>query len=121
MAVCAGTALADSSWVADMKDGTDTSSRQQTGGCTFRAGPASGSLVVVCPKGASATITYLFYSDDRIEGVPTASFDFTTKQLLKVRTSLGLKDSHHILRVRLVVTGSAMVTINSVGVTYYTE
>ena len=122
MAVLAGQALADTTqWNAPPpKSGTDTSSRQQSGGCSFHKGPALGSLVVVCPRGGSATLSYTFSSQDRISGLPDYSFDLSTKQLLRVFSSVGVKDSHRTIRVRLTVNGAATVTISSVSVRYFT-
>lgn len=123
MAISAGPALALTAgkWNTQMKDGTATALRKQSGGCTFtRSQVDPGTLIVQCLKGASATLAYTFTSQTRIIGTPTYSVDFTTTKLLKVRTSYSLQNSNSTIRVRVVVGGGATVAVHSVSVGYYT-
>jgi len=116
-AVTAGPAIAATTWHTQMTDGSATASRSAKK-CTFDAG-SSGALRVVCTKGGTATLRYVFTTAKAIVGTPSSSLDGVVTG--NTTASSAVKAGGKKLTVKVRVAGAGSVVVSSASVGYYTR
>lgn len=115
LSASAGSALAATTWHAQVSDGTSTSARTATK-CSFQG--SGGTLTVTCKSGGRAVLTYTFTADRAVVGTPSSSIDAdSTGNAGATSIATG---SGKTLKLKVVVTGAGSVSISSVTVGYYT-